>query len=63
MTPEEINRVIDQIQAQRAQNNIYWMEAWRLLFKVAPNEARDIQRKIREGDMKISELNARLAGI
>ena len=60
MKPEEIETIMDQIEAQRALNNKHFMKAWRLLFKIAPIEAAQIQRDIREGDLKISELNSRL---
>jgi hypothetical protein len=44
---------------KRAKNN-YFMARWRLLFEVAPKEAKRIQSLIRKGDEKICNLNKRL---
>lgn len=64
MTPADIELIMDQIEAQRASNNKWFMKAWRLLFQLAPVQAAEIQLEIRNGDMKISELNGQLvAGI
>ena len=61
MTPRQIEKIMDQIEATRARNNKYFMQAWRLLFRLSPKEAAKIQRAIRKGDMRISRLNGRLA--
>ena len=55
-----VDKIMDAIEAQRALNNKHFMRAWRLLFKLAPDEAKQIQREIREGDLRIAELNKQL---
>lgn len=60
---EHVETIMQQIEDQRAQNNKIFMQVWRLLFKVAPDEARELQRQLREGDLKISELNLRLTDL
>ena len=57
MTEEDI---FWQIECQRAVNNALFMKMWRLCFEVAPERAKEIQREIRAGDLRISELNAKL---
>jgi len=57
---ENTERIMDAIEAQRALNNKHFMQMWRLAFKHAPEEAREIQRLIRQGDLKIAELNKQL---
>lgn len=59
----ETDRIIDEIAAVRAQNNTHFMRMWKLAFRVAPKEASEIQRAIRDGDMQITELNSRLANL
>lgn len=63
MTPEEIDRTMNQIEAQRIRNNHFFMQMWRLVFNCphCSKRAKEIQREIRKGDLRISELNSRLA--
>ena len=56
----ETEYLMSAIEQQRAANNKLFMEAWRLLHKHCPDDFRRIQREIRAGDLKISELNAKL---
>jgi len=58
-TDEEI---IDEIQEIRAKNNVNWMDAVRLCFKLAPERARVIFKDIKECDVRITELTEELAG-
>jgi methionyl-tRNA formyltransferase len=53
---------IDEIEKVRTANNVNWMDLLRLAFKVAPDEAKKLVRRINADDHKISELLARLAG-
>jgi putative heme degradation protein len=52
--------IMQMIEEQRAVNNRLFMKMWRLCFEVAPERAKEIQREIRAGDLRISELNAKL---
>ena len=63
MTRDEIETIIDQIADQRAENNKHFMAMWKLAFELDPKRASAIQSAIREGDIKISELNAKLANL
>ena len=58
---EDKMAVIDEIERVRTQNNVNWMDLLRLAFRVAPEEARSLVRKINASDMRISELFSRLA--
>lgn len=58
--PHRFDAIMDAIEAQRALNNKHFMRMWRLAFKHAPEEAREIQQEIRRGDLIISELNKQL---
>lgn len=53
--------IIDEIEKIRATNNTNWMDAVRLCFKLAPDEARRIFKGIKECDTKITELTEELA--
>lgn len=58
---EDKMKIIDEIERVRTTNNVNWMNLLRLAFRVAPDDAKDLVRKINDSDMKISELFARLA--
>ena len=58
---EDKMAVIDEIERVRTQNNVNWMNLLRLAFRVAPEEATGLVRKINASDMRISELFSRLA--
>ena len=53
--------IIDEIQSIRSKNNTNWMDILRLAFKHAPDEARELQRKITKMDNRISKLAEELA--
>ena len=50
------NKIINQIQRIRSKNNVNWMDILRLAFKLDPNEAKKIMKKINYDDKKISNL-------
>ena len=53
--------IIDEIQSVRSKNNVNWMDVLRLAFKYAPDEARELQRKITQMDVRITKLAEELA--
>ena len=53
--------LIDEIETIRSNNNINWMNLLRLSFRVAPEEAKLLFRKINSDDQQISELFRKLA--
>jgi len=55
-TTQEYLDTIDKIEKVRARNNVNWMDVLRLAFTHAPEEARDLLRKINREDAEISEL-------
>ena len=54
-------KIIDEIESIRSNNNINWMNLLRLSFQVAPEEAKQLFRKINADDQRISELFSKLA--
>ncbi len=54
------NKIINQIQRIRSKNNVNWMDILRLAFKLDPNEAKKIMKKINYDDKKISKLLSNL---
>ncbi len=58
MTDEEI---INKIQEIRSRNNTHWMDVVRLAFKLAPEEARSIFKKIKQCDEDVNVLLKKLA--
>ena len=54
-------QLIDEIQRIRTKNNTHWMDVVRLAFRLAPEEAREIFKNIKECDQKINELLKELA--
>jgi len=58
MTDQEI---IDEIEKVRSKNNINWMNILRLAFKYAPDEARQIVKKINSDDQTINKLLKKLS--
>ena len=54
-------QLIDEIQNIRTKNNTHWMDVVRLAFRLAPEEAREIFKNIKECDHKINELLKELA--
>jgi len=57
---EEKLKLIDEIESIRTKNNVNWMDLLRLAFKVAPDEAKILVRRINEDDKRISDLVAKL---
>ena len=52
--------LIDEIEAVRQNNNVNWMDLLRLAFSAAPQQAKEIVRRINTDDNKISDLFKRL---
>lgn len=48
--------IIDEIEKIRTKNNVNWMDILRLVFTVAPTEARKLMSRVDEFDNKISTL-------
>jgi len=48
--------IIDEIEQIRTKNNVNWMDILRLVFKVAPTEARQLMSRVDDFDNKISAL-------
>tara|TARA_B100000787_G_scaffold141592_1_gene110732 strand:- start:14573 stop:14764 length:192 start_codon:yes stop_codon:yes gene_type:complete len=49
-------KIISKIEKIRSKNNVNWMNILRLAFKLDPNSAKKIMKKINYDDKKISEL-------
>jgi hypothetical protein len=55
----DIDQIIEKIAAKRAENNVWFCQAWAMMFK-CPHcgpKAKSLQAKIRAVDVKITELN------
>jgi len=50
------NKIINQIQKIRSKNNVNWMNILKLAFKLSPNEASKLMKKINYDDKRISNL-------
>jgi len=57
---EEKLKLIDEIEKIRTANNVNWMDLLRLAFKTAPEETKQLIRKINSDDNRISSLFAKL---
>ena len=53
-------KIISKIEKVRSKNNINWMNILRLAFKLDPNSAKKIMKKINYDDKKISKLLSEL---
>lgn len=53
--------IIDEIQKVRGNNNVNWMDILRIAFKYAPDETREIFKRITNDDNVINELSKKLA--
>ena len=53
-------KIIDEIEKVRSRNNVNWMDILRLAFTHAPDEAKDLMRKINVSDDEISALLKKL---
>jgi len=48
--------IINKIEKIRSKNNVNWMDLLRLAFRISPNKARNLIRKINSQDKRISSL-------
>ncbi len=53
-------KIIDEIEAVRANNNVNWMDLLRLAFTAAPKDAKEIVKRINHDDGRISDLLKKL---
>jgi RimJ/RimL family protein N-acetyltransferase len=53
--------IIDAIQQVRNKNNVNWMDILRIAFKYAPEETRDVFKRITDSDDEIGKLSRQLA--
>ena len=61
MTVEKIKidhylKIIDEIEHVRSRNNVNWMDILRLAFTHAPEESRELMKKVNTEDERISAL-------
>ena len=54
-------KIIDEIEKVRASNNVNWMDVLRLAFTHAPEEAKELMKKIDHEDTGISDLIKKLS--
>ena len=54
-------KIIDKIEKIRSKNNVNWMNILRLAFKLDPNNASKIMKKINYDDKRISILLKKLS--
>ena len=59
MTKED--KLIDEIQEVRKNNNILWMSIVKLAMKKAPKELKIIMGKIQENDVLVTKLTKKLS--
>ena len=57
---EHYLNIIDEIEQIRTRNNVNWMDVLRLAFRHAPDEARELMKKINTADDEISNLLKKL---
>ncbi len=53
-------KIIDDIEKVRTRNNVNWMDILRLAFIHAPEDAKELMKKINAEDNEISELFKKL---
>ena len=53
--------IIDEIEKVRTENNVNWMDVLRLAFTHAPEEAKELMKKIDHEDSRISDLVKKLS--
>ncbi len=58
---EDYLKVIDEVEKVRTKNNVNWMDVLRLAFTHAPDEAKELMKKIDTEDNRISELVKQLS--
>ena len=49
-------QIIDEIEHVRSRNNVNWMDILRLAFTYAPEESRELMKKVNAEDERISAL-------
>ncbi len=52
--------IIDEIEKVRSRNNVNWMDVLRLAFRNAPDEARELMKKVNAEDATIASLLKKL---
>ena len=57
---EHYLKIIDEIEKVRTRNNVNWMDLLRLAFTHAPEEAKELMKKVNTADDEISELLKKL---
>ena len=57
---EQYLKIIDEIEKVRTRNNVNWMDILRLAFTHAPEEAKELMKKINTSDDEISKLLKKL---
>jgi len=57
---EEYLKIIDEIEDTRARNNVNWMDILRIAFTHAPEDAKEVMRKINAEDSKVAALLLKL---
>jgi hypothetical protein len=57
---EHYLKIIDEIEKVRTTNNVNWMDILRLAFTHAPEDAKEMMRKINTSDDEISSLLKKL---
>jgi hypothetical protein len=57
---EHYIKIIDEIEKVRTTNNVNWMDILRLAFTHAPEDAKELMRKINTSDDEISSLLKKL---
>lgn len=55
------SQIIDAIQQVRGKNNVNWMDILRIAFKHAPEETREVFKRITDSDDEIGKLSRQLA--
>ena len=53
---ENYLKIIDEIEKVRTRNNVNWMDILRLAFTYAPEDAKELMKKINTADDEISDL-------
>jgi len=54
-------KIIDDIEKVRSKNNVNWMDILRLAFIHAPEDAKELMKKIDHEDTQISDLVKKLS--
>ena len=57
---EEYLKIIEEIEDTRARNNVNWMDILRIAFTHAPEDAKEVMRKINGEDSKVAALLLKL---